>query len=208
MVLRAIIAILIIGGSGAYAALLRQGRPVMEQVPALESLPREIAGWHSQDFRSDEATARILAADASLNRQFRRSDGAAVDLFVAYFSEQQVNAQIHSPRNCIPGGGWTVSTVRKRSISLNGRKQPLTHMRTVRKRFSQDIYYWFSTHGASTSDEYALKLEQVKSSILRRPTNAAFIRFSAATADSSALFELMSHLDGPLRQMLGEVGLR
>ena len=208
MVIRSIIAILIIGASGIYAGMLRHGRPVMDRVPVLVQLPRELEGWRSEDFESDEGTARVLAADATLHRRFRRADGAEVWLFVGYFKEQQLNSQIHSPRNCIPGGGWTVNSIEQETVSLDGNAQLLTHMRTVRKGGSQDVLYWFSTYGKATGDEYALKWEQVKNSILRRPSNAAFIRYSAATADSSALREVMTLLDQPLRQVLGEVGLQ
>ncbi len=208
MVIRSIIAILIIAASGIYAGMLRHGHAAMDRVPALEQLPRELEGWRSQDFEADEATARVLAADATLHRRYRRADGAEVWLFIGYFKEQQVNSQIHSPRNCVPAGGWTVASVEKTSVSLNHRFQPATHMRTVRKGATEDILYWFSTYGKSTADEYALKWEQMKNSILRRPSNAAFVRYSAATADSSALREVMTALDAPLRQVLGEVGLQ
>jgi EpsI family protein len=208
MVIRPIVAILIIGAAGIYAGMLRQERPVMDKMPALERVPRELDGWSSEDFASDEATARVLAADATLHRCFRREDGAEVWLFVAYFKQQQVNAQIHSPRHCIPGGGWTINVIEQRALVLNGRAIPVTHMRTARRAASQEILYWFRTYGRVTADEYALKWEQVRNSILRRPSNAVFVRYSAATADSVALREVMTQLDVPLSQILGEVGLQ
>lgn len=208
MVVRSILAILIIGVSGLYAATLRHGRPIMDKVPMLEQLPRELEGWRSEDFETDEATARILAADASLHRCYRRGDGAEVWLFVGYFKQQQVNSQIHSPRHCVPGGGWAISSTRTRTVTLNGRPRPATQMRTARNEASQDILYWFSTYGTVTADEYALKWEQVKNSLLKKPTNAVFIRLSAATADSGAMHEVMTLLDEPLSRVLGEVGLQ
>jgi len=208
MVIRSVIAVLIVAAAGAYAAVLRHAEPVMAAIPEFAGLAREFEGWRSEDFAADELTARVLAADATLHRRFLRQDGAEIWLFLAYFKQQQVNAQIHSPRNCIPGGGWTVASIEKTARSVNGRAQPLTHMRTARQGASQDVLYWFSTYGTATADEYALKWEQVKNSILRHPSNAAFVRYSAATADSAALRELMNLLDPSLRQVLGEVGLR
>ncbi len=208
MVIRYIITILIIAASGVYAVVLRQLPPVLEKMPPLELLPRELDGWRSQDFETDETTARVLAADETLNRLYYRPDGTNVWLFIAYFQQQQVNAQIHSPRNCIPGGGWRIRSIERCDLVLDGRERQVTQMRTARAEASQDVLYWFSTHGAVTGNEYVLKLQQVKNSILRRPSNAAFVRFNAATADSTALIELMSALDAPLGEALGEVGLK
>ncbi len=207
MVIRAIIAVVILGLSGFYAGLLGSGRAVVQELPPLEQLPREVAGWESEELEASEVTARILAADRMLHRRYWRADGAAVSLFVAYFADQQVNSQIHSPRNCIPGGGWKVDTLERCTLSLNGSDQPAARMRMHRRGQSQQIYYWFSTHGKETANEYALKLEQVKNSILRRPANAAFIRYGALAADSLALHEVMTLLDPPLRRILGEVDL-
>ena len=156
----------------------------------------------------DETTAEVLAADATLTRRFRRVDGTAVWLFIGYFAEQQVNSQIHSPRNCVPGGGWKVVTTENTAIQLtNGEPQPATLMRTRRNELSQDLYYWFATQGGTVSGEYALKWDLVKNSLARRPTNAAFVRYTAATADSAAMLEVMSLMDDPLDEMLATVGL-
>jgi len=208
MVIRALIAILILGSSGLYASMLGRGRVLVTQLPALDQLPAEIADWRSQDLETSDVTARVLDADRTLHRVYRRIDGVDVYLFVAYFADQQVNSQIHSPRNCIPGGGWRVHSLEKCVLPLGGSRQPAAHMQIHRKGQSQNIFYWFTTHSSETGNEYALKWEQVKNSILRRPSNAAFIRYSAPTADSSALHELMTLLDAPLTRILGEVGLQ
>lgn len=208
MVIRYVIAILIVAASGIYVGLLRQMPPVASELPRFELLPAEFEGWRSQDFETDENTARVLAADATLNRLYQRTDGTSIWLFIAYFRQQQVNAQIHSPRNCIPGGGWRIRSLERCDLVLDGELRSATQMRTARADASQDVIYWFSTHGAVTGNEYILKLQQVKNSILRRPSNAAFVRYNAATSDSSALLEVMTRLDGHLQTVLGEVGLQ
>ena len=149
----------------------------------------------------------MLAADATLQRVYRRSDGAEVWVFLAYFAQQQVNSQIHSPRHCIPGGGWKVAFVRQEEMEVAGEQRPITRMRVSNEGRSQDVIYWFSTRGGITSGEYALKWDLVKNSLGRRPTDALFVRYNAPTADSSALHQIVSLLDGPLDQVMAEVGL-
>jgi EpsI family protein len=208
MVIRQIIAILIVGLGGIYAAELRSGRSVAGGLPALEELPREIGAWRSEDFETSDQTARVLAADVTLQRRYHRGDGRDIWVFVAYFAQQQVNSQIHSPRNCLPGGGWRVRTIEEEAFELNGRVQRATRMRIARDDRSQDVLYWFCTQGGTVVGEYALKWDLVKNSLARRPTNAAFVRYNAQTPDSSAVHEIMEYLDPALDQILGEVGLR
>ena len=154
-----------------------------------------------------EQTARVLAADVTLNRSYRRGGGSEVGLFVAYFAEQQVNSQIHSPRNCLPGAGWNVASLEKVTLNLGGRAQSASLLRMRRQGIQQDVVYWFRTQGGSLAGEYDLKWDLVKNSLAGRPTNAVFIRFSALSADSVALREVMNLLVEPMDQVLGEVGL-
>jgi EpsI family protein len=207
MVIRSLIAILILGLSVFYAAELRSSREFTTEIPSLEQLPRELNGWIGEDFLVGTETARVLAADATLRRRFRRIDGAEVWMFVSYFAQQQVNSQIHSPRNCIPAGGWNVASIQQERLDLDGDTQTASHMRMRKNEHSQEAFYWFCTQGGVVAGEYALKWDLVKNSLARRPTNAAFVRYTAQSADSCALHEVMSLMHAPLSQLLAEVGL-
>jgi len=153
-------------------------------------------------------TAEVLAADATLSRSYRRSDGTVVGMFVAYFAQQQVNAQIHSPRNCMPGGGWKVESLEQKRLRVGADAQPAARMVIRKNEHRQEVLYWFRTRGGSIAGEYALKWDQVRSALAGRQTNAAFIRYTAQLSDSSAVRQLMTLLQPPLDQILGDVGLR
>jgi len=155
-----------------------------------------------------EGAARVLAADAALQRVYRRPGGAEVWLFVAYFAQQQVNSQIHSPRHCIPGGGWRVGFVRPEVLEMGAARRPATRMRIQRDGHAQDVFYWFTTRGGTTAGEFPLKWDLVRNSLAGRPTDAFFVRYNAPTADSTALRQVMGMLDGPLGEAMAEVGLR
>lgn len=153
-------------------------------------------------------SAEVLDADATLKRVYRRADGTEIGLFVAYFAQQQVNSQIHSPRNCLPGGGWRVAAINETRLPLAGDQQAATRM-TIRRPGGapQEVLYWFRTGHGTVAGEYALKWNLVKSSLARRPTNAAFVRYNAAGADSTALRELMAQLEPRLDELLEPLGL-
>jgi EpsI family protein len=208
MVTRHVIAILVIGLSGFYAAELRSARRVAGDVPALEQLPRELNGWEGQDLPANPEVEAVLGADASLNRQFRRSDGAEVGFYLAYFATQKVNSQIHSPRNCLPGAGWQVESIGRRTLRLGGVDRPVAWMQISSKRRVHEVAYWFCTRSGRLSGEYALKWDLVKCSLAGQPTNAAMVRYDAAISDSSAMREVMSLMEPEVERVLGGVGLR
>lgn len=207
MVTRWILAIAVVGLAGIYAGELRGGRAADTILPALQQLPSELSGWHGEDHATAENVARVLAADVVLNRRYWRDDGTEVWLFVAYFRRQQVNSQIHSPRHCLPGGGWQVNSLRQRDLTIDGETRPVAHLGIAQDGHRQDVLYWFRTQGGATAGEYALKWDLVKNALARRPTNAAFIRYNAATDDSVALHEVMTLVDAPLKRILAEAGL-
>ncbi len=143
-----------------------------------------------------------------LRRCYRGSNGSSVWLFVAYFSNQRVNKQIHSPKNCLPGGGWRIAEVgERREIVAGGVARDMTRM-VIRKGGSlQEVLYWMQTPGGATGDEYRFKWLQTKNALRGRPSNAAFVRYNASLEDSAAIREVMGLLDGPLQTLLASSGM-
>lgn len=176
--------------------------------PRLEQLAKSVGEWEGEDFVRDDSSDEILGADATLRRHYRGRDGADVWLFVAYFSKQQVNKQIHSPRNCLPGGGWKMGAVERTRLGVRGAEREVMRLQIRRRTQSQEVLYWIHTQGGAVGDEYGLKWDLVKQAVRGRPTNAAFVRYNAAIADSDKMRELIGLLDGSMSQVLGTAGLR
>ena len=149
----------------------------------------------------------MLAADATLQRLYTGSQGQDVGVFVAYFAQQQVNSQIHSPRNCLPGGGWRPIFIGRKNLTVGGVNREATRMVVRRNARQLDVLYWFRTRSGDRSSEYALKWDLVKNSLARRPTDAAFIRYDAASADSAALGAFIAQFQPQIDHVLAGVGL-
>jgi EpsI family protein len=207
MVTRTLITVLLVAGTGLYARDLAATRTHATSQPDFLALPRSFDGWQSEDYPLDEDVAEVLAADETLNRRYYRSDGSEVWFFVAYFAEQEVNSQIHSPRHCLPGSGWKIDSITPESVPLAGGDCHANRMILTRKDLRSEMLYWFQTRSGVVTGEYELKWDLVRNSLARRPTDAAFVRYSAPLANGDALRDLMSELNGPLAAVLGEVGL-
>ncbi len=207
MAVRILIVALCVSFAGLYARDLSSQRSVVTQLPSFTRLPATFDGWYSEDFSMSENVAEVLDADAALQRCYRHPNGSEVWLFLAYFSEQQVNSQIHSPRHCVPGGGWNVVSLQSETVQLAHGPETVACMNVERGGKQQQIVYWFRTQGGTVTGEYALKWDLVRNALGRRPTNALSVHYSATREDTEAMHKLMAVLDPLLNDIMREVGL-
>lgn len=192
---------------GLYARDLEAERAFTRQNPDLKGLPTAFGDWISEDYPISPSVAKVLGADVTLQRRYWTPAGHEVSLFVAYFSQQAVNSQIHSPRHCVPGSGWDIVSMEKTSIRPAGQSQDATRMLLSHENQSYEMLYWFRTRGGVITGEYGLKWDLVMNSLRRRPTDAAFIRYTAAVGDSARLTEVMNRVEPALEQTLHRVGI-
>src|SRR5579863_10410947 len=75
----------------------------------LSSLPLALGSWNFvTEGIVDDETRDVLKADDLLLRDYKDSStGRLADLFVAAFRTQRNGKAPHSPKNCLPGAGWT-----------------------------------------------------------------------------------------------------
>ena len=86
---------------------------------------------------------------------------------------------MHSPRSCIPGGGWEISDLSEIAIDgtdTNG--QPLNVNRVVIQKGSakQLVYYWFDQRGRQMTNEYLVKWMIFWDALTRNRTDGALVR--------------------------------
>jgi EpsI family protein len=193
--------------AGAYAHDLDAKRAVSAGLPDLQSLPASFGEWQSEDYPLTPSVARVLGADVTLQRRYWTPGGHDVLLFLAYFSKQAVNSQIHSPRHCVPGSGWDIVSMEDASVHPGERSQPATRMLLSHDERPYEMLYWFRTRGGVVTGEYSLKWDLVLNSLRRRPTDAVFVRYSAALEDTARMAKVMTRLEPDLDRVLNAVGI-
>jgi EpsI family protein len=168
---------------GAYARTLRSHEVAAPDTARLGRIRESTGAWNGSDLRFDPRIYEVLSADTTLMRHYEDpAGGLDFWLFVAYFRSQRTGAQIHSPKNCLPGGGWNIISREAVHLPYAGRDALVNRFLISRGPERQVVYYWFLTRAGLLHDEYALKLDLVRNALLRRPTDAAFVRLSCSVA--------------------------
>lgn len=169
--------LLVLVAAGLLANFVRFSQVKPKQSPHLENIPFLLSDWTGQELYFTQSSLEVLNADTTLLRVYKNQRGQEASLFIAYFNSQKYGSQIHSPKHCLPGGGWNIMVREKEEFQLqDGEKVPFNRMLISDGRESQLMYYCFLTRGGILTNEFMLKADLVLNSVLRRPTDAAIIR--------------------------------
>jgi len=172
------IAVLLAGAAGV--GFLSHG----ESTPparALSEFPKDVGSYRTvAEFPFDVQTLKVLGVTDYVNRAYFSPANGELGLYIGYFRTQRTGAQIHSPKNCLPGAGWqpTVSEIYQLSLP-DGRKVPV-NLYVIRKDLDQQIVlYWYQSHGRVVASEYWGKIYMVADAIRLNRTDAALVRITA-----------------------------
>jgi EpsI family protein len=171
----------LLAGAALVAAALPARNPERPERHELLQFPMSIDAWRGQPERIDRAALDVLNADDTLLANYRDARGNLVNLYVAYFAAQSRAAEAHSPRICIPGGGWDIESLRP--VTLEGvpfGDAPLRVNRVVISRGEQRqlVYYWFQQRGRNITHEYAAKWFILVDQIRINRSDGAMVRLT------------------------------
>lgn len=132
-----------------------------------------------QDQPMDQETLDVLKADDILSRIYvNRETGAAATLFVAYFQTQKTGKTPHSPKNCLPGSGWTPSQSGMIDIPVAGMSDPIRVNKYVVARGQNEsiVFYWYQAHNRVVASEYSAKIYTVADAIRYNRSDTSLVR--------------------------------
>jgi len=168
---------LIVGG--AFGNYLRYIEQTPDRPATYENIPYELAGYQGVEERFAEESYDILKADTTTLRHYVDSLEYQYWLFIAYFTSQKYGSQIHSPKHCLPGGGWKIMSLEPYQLKLdNSPVKNINRLLIAEGERKQLMFYWFETRGGTIRNEFALKWDLVTNSLLLRPTDAAIVRLT------------------------------
>lgn len=173
----------------ALLALTAIGLPMMkgrQEVPlpraSFINFPMELGAWKGEHDRLEKMYIDFLKFDDYLLADYAIGRSDHVNLYIAYYASQRKGQSAHSPRTCIPGGGWEISKLSTITIPpATAADAPFNVNRLViqRGRERQLVYYWFKERDRFVTNEYAVKALLFWDALTRNRTDGALIRLTA-----------------------------
>jgi len=158
----------------------------------LQDFPQNIGAWQKtgNDQILDDETLKVLRASDYLLRDFRKSDGQAANLYVGYYATQRSGATYHSPLNCLPGSGWTLSEPAKATIALPDGTSFVANKYVIQNGdYKSLMIYWYQGRGRNVASEYWGKVYTVFDSVRLRRSDGAMVRVTVPIRNSEAAAE-------------------
>lgn len=158
----------------------------------LKDFPQSIGAWQrtGSDQILDDETLKVLRASDYLLRDFRKPDGRVANLYVGYYATQRTGATYHSPLNCLPGSGWTLSEPGKATIELPDGSSFVANKYVIQNGDHKSMMiYWYQGRGRNVASEYWGKVYTVFDSVRLRRSNGAMVRVTVPVGASEAAAE-------------------
>jgi EpsI family protein len=158
----------------------------------LKDFPQSIGAWQKtgNDQILDDETLKVLRASDYLLRDFRLADGRVANLYVGYYASQRTGATYHSPLNCLPGSGWTLSEPGKATIALPDGSSFVANKYVIQNGdYKSMMIYWYQGRGRNVASEYWGKVYTVFDSVRLRRSDGAMVRVTVPIGASEAAAE-------------------
>lgn len=155
--------------------------------PSFDEFPISLGAWQGKRKPMEKEVVAGLGLTDYLLADFQDGSGAAVNFYVAYYASQRKGVSPHSPKVCLPGGGWVIISS---SDKLLGGKEGLgksfqANRVVIQKgKTRQLVYYWFQERGRRMSNEYWMKWYLLKDALLANRTDGALVRFTTYISES------------------------
>lgn len=149
-------------------------------------------GWSGREGAIEEEVLGTLKLTDYIKADYVDSNRAAypVNFYVAYYESQKKGSAIHSPRSCIPGGGWRIESLEQRELPVqHAAGAPLRVNRALIQKgeIAQLVYYWFDGRDRNITNEYLAKWYIFWDSLTRSRSDGALVRVVTFVPDVSEI---------------------
>lgn len=172
------------------ALLTYKSNPESIKAPyPLSTFPSQIGRWQGIEERFEERIYRVLGVDDSYYANYRSPDTPWINLYVGFYESQREGELIHSPKNCMPGGGWNIIETGIEPLQLDdaaGTEYNVIRLVLQKGKRKQISLYWYQSRGRIIASEYMQKIYLVWDAISRNRTDGSFVRLIAPVEDNEA----------------------
>jgi len=177
--IRLIVVAVCLLGASVYVAEASRAEVLPPREP-LALLPMSVGGWIGQrdaDFTPD--VLAILGVDDYITRTYTQ-DRWPLGLYVGYHTSQRQGDTIHSPLNCLPGSGWTMTDRGDITVPRPHTGAFIANRYVIQKGIDrQVVLYWYQGRGRVIANEFANRFWLMFDAAVRHRSSGALVRVNA-----------------------------
>jgi len=151
------------------------------------SFPMQIEGWQGQPQTFTPSILEGLKLTDYVIADYKEKNQQVVNFYSAYYQSQRGGEAAHSPRSCIPGGGWEIVNSQVRQVDnvmVDGQALMVKRMQIQKGEHKQLVYYWFRQRGRMITNEFLVKWYLFWDALTRNRTDGALLRLTTAVLPS------------------------
>jgi len=158
--------------------ILRNIDPEIPARRAFNSFPLKINGMIAEEDVLPGVEQTILNMSDYFLGHYRGGEAPPVTVFIGYYDQQSAGSTPHSPRVCIPSGGWQIESLSEIMLKNGGKVVPVNRVLVTHGEDRLLVYYWFKQRGKYIANEYKAKFNLIWGGLSSARTDGALIRLS------------------------------
>lgn len=167
--------------------------------------PLQFDGWQGRTGYIESQVLDALKLTDYVKNDYRNlEDGGVLNFYSAYYESQQKGSSAHSPRSCIPGGGWQITSLENHAIDgvmIDGVPLVVNRLVIEKGNVKQLVYYWFQQRGRVVTNEYLMKWYLFWDSATLNRTDGALLRLTTVLKPGQDISIADERLEGFVREM-------
>ena len=186
-----LIAFSILIGTLGFIESMSRGEPILSK-KSFADFPLTLANrWHGKELGMDQDVIDVLKVSDFMMRYYQpisvaedtgnQSNLSALSLYVGYYENQRTGATYHSPKNCLPGSGWSFAESGTVSIPITDSgstpRTILVNQVLIQKGIEKQlVIYWYHDRGRIIASEYMAKAYMIWDAMTQNRTDGALVR--------------------------------
>jgi exosortase D (VPLPA-CTERM-specific) len=150
--------------------------------PSFSEFPSQIGAWNGTSESLEQVYLDALRLDDYLMMNYTGPDLSPVNFYIAYYeSQREAGLSVHSPKLCLPGGGWKIESFEPYELRATSGQGSLPVNRVVIEHGGsrQLVYYWFRERDRRVTNEYLVRWYIFWDGLTRNRTDGALVRLVA-----------------------------
>lgn len=181
-----------------FVSFLDKRSEIVPDRKAFIDFPMTIESWQGKPGEMERVYIDALKFDDYILADFSDGGRSKINFYAAYYGSQRKGESAHSPRTCIPGGGWQIKELSQVPIEGANRdgKPFLVNRVIIRKgEYAQLVYYWFQQRGRNLTNEYLVKWYLFWDALTRNRTDGALVRLTVFITPDEDLRQVEQRLN-------------